>query len=135
MAAMLAGILYFAIVFSFAFALGVVRTVVVAPRLGATAAVLIEVPIVLLASWGVARGLLGRRVFSLPQRAAVGAIAFALTMVREAVLAGLLRGQSVAEWAGEVASPLGLVGLAGQLGFAAMPLFVGRRASVVVNSG
>ena len=61
---MLAGILCFAIVFSFAFALGVVRTVVVAPRLGATAAVLIEVPIVVLASWGVARGLLGRRVFS-----------------------------------------------------------------------
>jgi hypothetical protein len=135
MAAMLAGILYFAIVFSFAFALGVVRTVVVAPRLGATAAVLIEVPIVLLASWGVARGLLGRRAFTLAQRAAVGATAFALTMVSEAVLAGLLRGQSVAQWAGEVASPLGLVGLAGQLGFAAMPLFVGRRASVVVNSG
>ena len=56
-------------------------------------------------------------------------------MVSEAVLAGLLRGQSVAQWAGEVATPLGLVGLAGQLGFAAMPLFVARRSSVVVNSG
>ena len=117
-----------------AFAMGVVRTVIVAPRLGATAAVLIELPIVLLASWGVIRGLLRRRPFTLPQRVAIGTTAFTLTMVSEAVFAGLLRGQSVTQWVMEVATALGLVGLAGQVGFAAMPIFVGRGSRVVVNS-
>jgi hypothetical protein len=128
MAVVLAGMLYFVIVFTFAFAMGVARTFIVAPRVGTTAAVLIEVPVLLLASWGVARRLLRQRPFSFPQRASIGATAFALTMVSEAVLAGLLRGQNAMQWALDVATPLGLVGLAGQLGFAAMPIFVGRRS-------
>lgn len=127
---MFTGILYFATVFTFAFAMGVIRTFVVAPRVGTTAAVCLEVPILLLASWGVARRLLQHRPFSLRQRFAVGATAFALIMVSEAVLAALLRRQSVTQWALELATPLGLVGLAGQLGFAAMPIFVGRRSRV-----
>lgn len=125
MAAVFVGILYFAIIFTFAFAMGVVRTVIVAPRLGATAGVFIELPIVLLASWRVARGLLGRRPFTLPQRVALGATAFTLTIVSEVLLAGFLRGQNISEWAAEVGTPIGLVGLAGQLGFAGMPIFVG----------
>jgi hypothetical protein len=128
MAAVFAGIFYFAIVFTFAFAMGVIRTFIVAPRLGTTAAVCLEVPILLLASWGVASRLLRQRPFSFSQRVAMGAMAFALTMVSEAVLAALLRGQSVTQWALEVATPLGLVGLAGQLGFAAMPILAGRRS-------
>ena len=134
MAAVFAGMLYFVIVFTFAFAMGVIRTIIVAPRLGTTAAVFIEVPIVLLASWGVARGLLRQRPFSFLQRVSIGATAFALTMVSEAVLAGLLRGQTVMQWALQLATPLGLVGLAGQLGFAAMPVFVGWKSKVALNT-
>ena len=53
---LLAGAAYFAVVFATGFALGVVRVLVTAPRLGETGAVLLEVPIILAASWFAARG-------------------------------------------------------------------------------
>ncbi len=126
MAVVLVAIGYFAAVFVVAFALGVARTLVVAPTIGATAAVLLEIPIVLAVSWIVARRLLRARDFGVIERAAMGTIAFVLLMAAEAALAGVLRGQSVSQWAHELATPLGLVGLAGQLGFAAMPVLAGR---------
>lgn len=92
-----------------------------------TAAVLIEVPILVVASWMVARRLLRDRCLALPQRAVMGAEAFALTMASEAALAAVIRGQGLADWAAAVATPLGLAGLAGQLAFAAIPVFAGRR--------
>jgi len=125
-AALFAGLLYFAGVFAFAFAMGVARTLVVAPRIGATAAVLLELPLVLAASWIVARALLRHRDFTVPQRATMGAFALALTLASEAALAAILRGQSLAQWAAALATPLGLAGLAGQLAFAVLPLVVGR---------
>jgi hypothetical protein len=39
----------------------------------------------------------------------------------------VIRGQGLAEWVSDLATPLGLVGLAGQLGFAMMPLLAGDR--------
>lgn len=124
MAVVFAGIVYFVAVFAVAFALGVARTLVVAPAIGAMAAVLLEMPVVLGASWIVARRVLRDRHFNLSQRAVMGAIAFVLLMASEALLAGVLRGQSIGEWAHELTTPLGLVGLAGQLAFAAMPILV-----------
>lgn len=117
---------YFGIVFTLAFVLGVARVLVIAPRIGATGAVLLEVPIVLAASWLVARHLLRNRPFGTTERLAVGAIAFALLMASEALLATAMLGQTLGEWAAAVATPLGLIGLAGQLGFAAIPLLVPR---------
>lgn len=114
-------LLYFGIVFALAFALGVARVLVVAPAIGPAAAVFLEVPIVLAASWLVARWLLRDRHFQFPQRLAVGGIAFALLMVSEALLAAAIFGQSLSQWIAAVLTPLGLVGLAGQLGFAVMP--------------
>ena len=105
--------------------MGVARTLVIAPRIGTTAAVLLEVPILLAASWVIARRLLRDRDLALPQRMAVGTIAFVLTMASEVVLSALMRGQSAGEWAAVVATPIGLVGLAGQLGFAAIPALIG----------
>lgn len=125
MPALRLGLRYFAIVFAFAFAMGVARTLAIAPWIGPAAAVLLEVPIVLLVSWFAARRLLRDRHLSALQRAAMGAIAFALTMVSEMVLSALMRGQGVAGWAETIATPLGLVGLAGQAGFAAIPVFAG----------
>ena len=125
-AACFTGLLYFAVVFTFAFAMGIARVLVVAPRLGPTAAVLLEVPILVVASWIVARRLLRGRSLTLSQRAAMGATAFTLTMASEAALSVILRSQSVIDWAAAVATPLGLAGLAGQVVFAAMPIFVGH---------
>jgi hypothetical protein len=125
-AACIMGLRYYAIIFGLAFVMGVTRTLVVAPRLGAVTAVLLEVPIIVAVSWTVARRLLRPHSFTLPQRAAMGATAFMLTMVSEVVLAEILRGQSIVGWATAVLTPLGLIGLAGQIAFAILPIVVAR---------
>lgn len=119
------GLLYFLVVFTFAFAMGVAREFFVATRLGSTAAVLLEIPILVMASWIVARRLLRHRSLTLPQCAVMGATAFTLTMASEATLSVIMRGQSITEWAAAMATPLGLAGLAAQVAFAAIPIFVG----------
>lgn len=124
--AIIRGLIYYAVIFGLAFVAGVARTLVIAPLLGATVAVLLEVPIIVAASWVGASRLLRGRLFSNLQLVVMGAIAFLLTMLSEVVLARLLRGESVSDWAANVATPLGLVGLAGQIAFGAMPLLVAR---------
>ena len=123
-AALLLGLLYFAVVFTFAFGMGVARTLIVAPRLGPAVAVLLEVPVLVIASWLTARRLLRHRRLTLGEATVMGATAFLLTMASEAALAGELRGQAVSEWATDLVTPLGLVGLMGQLMFGAMPLLL-----------
>ena len=122
------GLRYYAIIFGLAFGMGVARTLVVAPRLGATVAVLLEVPLIVVASWIAARHLLRHRSFTQLQNAAMGATGFTLTMVSEVVLARILRGQSAADWAADVMTPLGLIGLAGQIAFAVIPLLAAARS-------
>jgi hypothetical protein len=46
-----AGVVYFAVVFVVAFAIGVVRTLLLAPRIGDVRAVLLEAPIIIGRSW------------------------------------------------------------------------------------
>ena len=62
--AVVAGILYFAVVFAFAFAIGTVRVLLVAPRLGEALAVLLELPVVLAASWACCGALVTRLAVS-----------------------------------------------------------------------
>ena len=121
----LTGLVYFLVIFGFAFAMGVGRTLVIAPRLGETAAVLLEMPILVIASSFVARRLTSERFFTSRQLLLIGAIAFTLTMVSESILADLIRGQSLSQWAEALATPLGLVGLGGQLVCAMMPTLRG----------
>lgn len=128
MAVIITAIAYFVTVFAFAFAMGVARILVIAPLIGTTAAVLVEVPILLVVSWVIARRLLRDRDLTLRPLIAVGTIAFVLTMASEAMLSELMRGQIAGEWAATVATPIGLVGLAGQLGFAAIPALIGIRS-------
>ena len=92
MAVIITAIVYFVAVFAFAFAMGVARTLVIAPLIGTAVAVLLEVPILLAASWVIARRLLRDRDLTLPQCIAAGTIAFVLTMASEAVLSELMRG-------------------------------------------
>jgi hypothetical protein len=120
------GLLYFLAVFALAFATGITRELVIAPRLGPTPAVLLEVPILVLASWIAALRLLRNRSLSLQERAVMGATGFALTMASEVALAMMMRGQSIADWAAAVVAPLGLAGLGAQVVFAVMPMFVGH---------
>jgi len=46
-----AALIYFAAVFSLAFVLGALRVTLIAPKVGAMAAVALELPVVLTASW------------------------------------------------------------------------------------
>lgn len=111
--------------------MGVARTLIIAPELGATATVLLEFTTIVAASWVIARRLVRHGLLPLPQRAAMGFVALTLTMVSEAALPALMRGQSVADWSAIQVTLLGLIGLAGRLPFAVMPILVGLgRANV-----
>ena len=118
-----AAVVYFAVVFGVAFLLGVVRVLVVAPRVGPLAAVMIETPLVLIVSWIAARECLAR--FRIPatayDRLTLGLIAFALLMVIELAVSVIAFGLTPAEHFAAWASPAGALGLAAQIAFGLIP--------------
>ena len=124
-----AAAVYFAIVFSLAFVLGVVRTLMVAPQTGDVVAVLIETPIVLFISW-LAAGWTVQR-FAVPARArprlAMGLSAFVLLMAVETAMSLLLFDRPLAQQIVAFATPAGAIGLLGQIAFGFMPLLAARR--------
>ena len=122
----LAATAYFAIVFAGGFVLGAIRMLVLAPRIGALAAVLVEAPIMIAIAWGGCRWLLGRFAIGPAPggRLAMGAVAFALLIVAELILAVTVFGASAVDFVAAYGTPAGAVGLAAQLVFAAMPLLV-----------
>lgn len=129
--AVFAGFAYFAIVFAAGFLLGTIRTLMLAPRVGETAAVLIELPAMLAISW-VACGIVLRRLDVPAARAArfvMGALAFALLMAAEAALAAAF-GETPALYLQELQTPAGALGLAGQAAFAVIPLVRRARAAL-----
>jgi len=123
-----AALAYWGAIFALGFVLGTVRTLWLAPGIGETGAVLVELPVMLVASW-LAAGAFTRRfgIASAGQAAAMGLLAFALLMASEAVLAVLL-GQGLAQWLGAMTRTPGALGLAGQAVFAIMPVLAVRRS-------
>jgi hypothetical protein len=118
-----AAMAYLGVVFAVAFCLGALRMLVVVPRIGEIPAVLIEVPLLLALSWVVAGAVLRR--WPLPgagARAAMGGLAFAGLMALELALGRIAFGQPLAASLAALATPAGLIGLAGQLGFGLVPL-------------
>lgn len=119
-----AALSYFAAVFAVAFVAGTVRTLAVAPRIGEFPAVALELPVILAVSWVVAGRVLRRwpvAVGGVPALLAMGLLAFAVLILAEAALAVLAFGQSLPGWLAGLATPAGLLGLAGQAGFALVP--------------
>lgn len=127
MRAITAGALYFGAVFALGFALGVLRTVALLPRLGETLAVLAELPLILAASWLICARILRRMPMSPAEAATMGAVAFALLMGAEAAVSVLLAGRSLAAHLAIYAEVPHLLGLAGQLAFAAFPYLQAKR--------
>lgn len=125
--AILAGAVYWGIVFAWAFALGVLRGLVVAPRVGEIAAVLLETPFVLGASWLASRWTVRQlAVGRAPaERLAMGAAAFALLMGAELGLSVFMFGRSAAEWLASLGTVPGAIGLAAQIAFGFVPLLQG----------
>ena len=123
----LPALVYVATVFAAAFGLGTLRVLLVAPRLGELAAVTLEVPVVLGLSWLVAGRVLRRWPLPRPgQRLAMGGLAFALLMLAETILGVTLFGRSLAGILAAMTTLPGLVGLAGQMGFALVPALRGQ---------
>jgi hypothetical protein len=119
---------YWGIVFAIGFVLGTVRVLWVIPRIGLVPATLLELPLILAASW-FAAGWLVRR-FGLTRAGealAAGALAFAILMAAECALAGVLTGQTPAQWLTGLRQPHALLGLAGQVVFALIPWWRARR--------
>ncbi len=108
--------------FGFGFAFGIVRTLVVAPLVGPFTAVAIETPLMLAACTPLARLFVRRWAIGTPRQALVmGLSAFAALMLCEVVMA-LVLGQTMRFWVAGLALPEGMLGLAGQITFALLPL-------------
>lgn len=125
-----AALRYLGIVFPLAFAFGAFRVMWLTPRTGAALAVLIELPVILAVSWVAARALHRRWPWrSGGEALAVGLTAFAGLLALECLLAVAVFGQSAASWAATLVTPMGLLGLAGQVLFGLFPWWVVRRAT------
>lgn len=109
-------------VFVFAFVIGALRVTFIAPGTGPLIAVALEVPLVLALSWIVADRVLARWPLVQAQRVAMALLSFALLMVLE-FLTALAFGQTSAQFLSAMTTPAGALGLAGQIGFALIPLF------------
>lgn len=118
------GLRYFAGVFVAGFALGTVRTLWLVPEVGELVAVRLELPLMLVISVIWCRHLLDGRTLGLGPRALMGGSALVWLLLAEFGLA-LGLGQSPAAWAARLVTPVGLLGLTGQLVFGAMPLLQG----------
>ncbi|MEQ1697714.1 MAG: hypothetical protein ABL901_17925 [Hyphomicrobiaceae bacterium] len=120
--ALKAGFAYFGVVFGAGFALGVLRTLVVIPRVGELTAVLLELPVILSLSWIASRWLVATfAVDGLSARLMMGAVAFALTMAGEIGVSVLALGRTVGEHFASFQSGLALLGLAAQIVFGLIP--------------
>jgi hypothetical protein len=118
-----AGALYAIIVFLIGFILGTIRVLLVVPRLGETAAVIIEAPIMLAASWFVCRWCVDRLDIrrSVPARSLMGLVALLVLMSAEVGLGAVLGRSLVAQFAA-YGSAAGAIGLAAQVVFATFPV-------------
>jgi hypothetical protein len=128
-----AGVVYFALVFTLGFALGTVRTLFVqdAPSASRLSGVLIELPIMLAASWFLCRHVV-RRFDVAPAvapRAIMGGVAFALLMLAELLVGALLFSRTPAQHFALYRDTSYAVGLAAQAVFALMPLLQLRRGA------
>lgn len=124
MRAVVAGSRYAATVFAIGFVLGAIRIFVTAPWLGELPATALELPFMLAASWRVCGWVIRRHAVPAAWRArAIMAVAaFAVLMLAEVALGVIGFGQRLGEMLGAYAAPAARLGLAGQIGFALIPL-------------
>lgn len=122
-----AGVIYWATIFALGFVLGTVRTLWGAQALGEETFILIEIPVILTASWLAARWLVARYgIVRNGEALAMGGIAFALLMASELALTAIL-GENPTAWVARLASPPELYGFLGQVAFGLMPWLAAER--------
>jgi len=123
MIALAAGIAYFALIFALGFLLGTIRTLWLEPALGEGRAILLELPLMLIASVAAARWLVQRLAVpaTLSSRLWMGGCALALLLAAELLLGFWLNGQPLADALAAMVTPARLPGLLAQLLFGLMP--------------
>ena len=128
--ALIAGVAYFAVVFTLGFLLGTVRVLVAAPRLGELGAVLLELPVMLTASWLICGVLMVRLgVDGRPgSRTVMSVTVLILLLIAEPVGAMLLFGRTPGQILESWRTPVAILGLASQIAFVLFPLFRRRSA-------
>lgn len=126
--AVAAGVAYFACIFAVGFALGVPRRLLVVPAMGETAAVALELPVILAIAWIVCRWLVRRTHLSaaIADRAVMGLLALVLLLAGEALISLTLGGRSPNEHLQLYRETGHQLGLAGQVAFALFPLLQRR---------
>jgi hypothetical protein len=119
-----AGIAYGAIAFLIGFVLGALRVLAVAPHIGATAAVILEAPIILAASWRVSQSCMSRFgvAATIAAGATMGCVAFATLIAGEIGLSVFVFRRPFAGFLEGYRSLTGEIGLAAQIAFAMFPL-------------
>jgi hypothetical protein len=119
---------YFASVFSIGFLLGVARTLWVAPRLGERVAEVVEMPVMVAASFLFARALMSRAgAVGLRDAALVGLAALALLLCAELAVVAFVRGQTLTDYVGSRDPVSGAAYVLALLLFAAMPAMISHR--------
>lgn len=124
-----AGSLYFALIFALGFLLGTFRVLILVPRLGELKAVVLELPIMLVAAWFICRWLVHR--YRVPgtasARLVMGAVAFAWLMFAEVLLSVAIVRMPFELYVQRLLTSHGLLGLAGQGLFAIIPMLQRKR--------
>jgi hypothetical protein len=135
--AVAAALLYFAGAFLLGALLGAVRILALAPRLGETTAVLLELPLMLGACWALAGGIARRcRLGAAPgPRLLMGSLALLLLLAAEVALGALVLGKPLARILADWQATPGLIGLAGQVLFALLPVLHRRFSSLFPIEG
>jgi hypothetical protein len=122
------GLSYFAVVFAAGFVLGTIRTLWIAPKIGARAAELLEAPLMLAVSVVAARWV-ARRLempFRLSSRLGMGCFALGLMLLAEFALVLRLRGLSIGQYLAMRDPVSGTVYYVALGLFAIMPVLVAR---------
>lgn len=128
MGALTAGFVYATGVFATGCVLGTVRLLLLAPRVGASAAVLLEAPFMLGVSWWLSLKCVRYWAVSAHPGARIlmGAAALGILLTEELGLAVLAFGQSPAAYAHSFLELAGAIGLGAQLLFACFPALQAR---------
>ena len=127
MRALKASLIYFAAVFGLGFVLGAIRVPFLVPRLGVRSAELLELPIMLAASFFSARWVVRRLgPFPAAKRLGIGAMALALMLAAELTMVFAVQGQSLTRYVATRDPVSGIAYILSLIAFAFMPLLAGR---------
>ncbi len=125
-----AGSAYFAAVFAVGFVFGTIRVLLIIPRIGEMAAVMLEGPLLLAVSWIFCRKFVS--LFAVPSRVpdllAMGCLALTLTLIAEAAISVFLAGRTIPEHLQLYRLTHVQIGLLAQFAFALFPALQNKAA-------